>query len=90
MRPMNPPEPSLEQQLTLRVIEVLELDLHPDKIGEDQPIFGPDGLGLDSIDALEVVAMLQLDYDVEIVDAAQATRVLASIRAMADTIRGSR
>ena len=76
---------ALEQQIKEKLIEVLELDIEPAEIDNDQPLFGEDGL--DSVDGLEVAAMLQLEFEVEIPNRDQADRVLASVDAMAGYIR---
>lgn len=44
----------------------LEDDLSPDDIVDDEPIFGDSGLGLDSLDAVEIVVMLQRTYGLEL------------------------
>lgn len=77
----------LEQQIKEQLVEVLELDIAPETIEDDQPLFGEDGLGLDSVDGLEVAAMLQLEFEVEIPNRGQADKVLASINAMAAYVR---
>ena len=78
---------SLEQQIKEKLIEVLELDVEPDEIDDSQPLFGEDGLGLDSVDGLEVAAMLQLEFEVDIPNRDEADRVLANITTMAEYIR---
>lgn len=78
---------SLEQQIKEKLIEVLELDVEPEEIDDSQPLFGGDGLGLDSVDGLEVAAMLQLEFEVDIPNRDEADRVLASIKTMAEYIR---
>ena len=78
---------SLEQQIKEKLVEVLELDMEPDEIDDSKPLFGEEGLGLDSVDGLEVAAMLQLEFEVEIPNRDQADRVLGSIKTMADYIR---
>ncbi len=78
---------SLEQQIKNKLVEVLELDMEPDEIEDEQSLFGEEGLGLDSVDGLEVAAMLQLEFDVEIPNRDQADKVLSSVSAMADYVR---
>ena len=56
-------------------------------LGDDTPLFGPDGLGLDSIDALELVLGLQKEFGIVIEDRAQAVKVLATIDTIAEFIR---
>jgi len=78
---------SLEQQIKEKLIEVLDLDIEPDEIDDAKPLFGEEGLGLDSVDGLEVAAMLQLEFEVDIPNRDEADRVLASIATMAEYIR---
>jgi acyl carrier protein len=78
--------PTLEQQIKQRLVETLELSVTADKIDDGAPLFG-EGLCLDSVDALEVAAMLSLHFNVEISDRDAAKEILANVRAMADFIR---
>ncbi|HEY3448404.1 MAG TPA: phosphopantetheine-binding protein [Myxococcales bacterium] len=79
-------EQSLEQQIKQRLVETLELGIGPDKIDDLLPLFGA-GLGLDSVDALEVSAMLSLHFNVEIADREAAKEILANVGAIARFIR---
>ena len=79
-------ELTLEQKIKEKLIESLELKITPDKIDDNAPLF-VDGLGLDSVDALEVAAMLSSHFDVEIADKEAAKEVLASIKSIADYVR---
>ncbi|HEX9205461.1 MAG TPA: phosphopantetheine-binding protein [Candidatus Deferrimicrobiaceae bacterium] len=65
----------------------LKLSAAVAKLGDDTPLFGPDGLGLDSIDALELVLGLQKEFGVVIEDRAQAVKVLATIDSIAEFVR---
>ena len=57
---------SLEQELKVLIIEALKLeDITPDQIGSQEPLFG-EGLGLDSIDALELGVVLRQRYGIKI------------------------
>lgn len=67
----------------------LKLAAAVEKTGDATPLFGPDGLGLDSIDALELVLGLQKEFGVVIEDRALAVKVLASIDTIAEFV-GSR
>jgi acyl carrier protein len=65
----------------------LKLAKAVDEITDDTPLFGPTGLGLDSIDALELVLGLEKEFGVVIEDRATAVRVLATIRSIAEFIQ---
>jgi acyl carrier protein len=68
------------------IIESLRIEgMSPDEIETDAPLFG-DGLGLDSIDALQLVVAMEKDFGVVVPDAATGTKVFASVRSMADYI----
>jgi acyl carrier protein len=79
-------EPTLEQQIKQRLVETLELKITPDKIDDNAPLF-IEGLGLDSVDALEVAAMLSMHFNVEITDRETAKEILSSVKSIADYIR---
>jgi len=64
----------------------LKLAAAVEKISDDTPLFGPDSLGLDSIDALELVLGLQKEFGVVIEDRAVAVKVLASIDTIAEYV----
>ncbi|HEY2350813.1 MAG TPA: phosphopantetheine-binding protein [Puia sp.] len=77
---------NLIQKLKEQVIERLNLkDLKPADIGDDQPLF-VEGIGLDSIDALELIVLLQQEYNIKLSNAEDGPRVFHSIRTMADYI----
>jgi len=65
----------------------LKLAKTVDEITDDTPLFDPNGLGLDSIDALELVLGLEKEFGVVIEDRAVAIEVLASIRTIAEFIQ---
>jgi acyl carrier protein len=69
-----------------QVIEVLNLeDVEPDDIDTDAPLFG-DGLGLDSIDALELIVLLEKQYGIKIEDPKDGKKIFYSIRTIAEYI----
>ena len=77
---------NLREKLKVQVIERLNLkDLKPADIGDDQPLF-VEGIGLDSIDALELIVLLQQEYNIKLSNAEDGPRVFHSIRTMADYI----
>ena len=74
-------------ELKKKMIEVLNLeDMRPDDIDDDAPLFG-EGLGLDSIDALELIVMMERSYGIKIKDPAEGKEIFKSINTMADYIR---
>ena len=74
-------------ELKTRIIETLKLqDINPDEVADNAPLFGS-GLGLDSIDALELVVMLEKHYGIVIKDIEEGRPAFASIQSLADFIR---
>lgn len=72
--------------LKKQIIEVLNLKhLSPADIGNDQPLFG-EGLGLDSIDALELIVLLQQQYNIKITDSQEGPKIFRSVKSMAEYI----
>ena len=61
-------------------------DVKPEDIGDDQSLF-VDGLGLDSIDALELIVLMQQQYNIKLSNAADGPKVFKTVRTMADYIR---
>jgi len=77
---------SLMQELKSKIISGLNLEgVTPDDIKEAEPIFGT-GLGLDSIDALELVAILEQDYGILIQERQVADQAFASMQALAEFV----
>ncbi|MBN1145084.1 MAG: acyl carrier protein [Bacteroidales bacterium] len=74
-------------KLKSEIIEVLNLsELSPDEIDENAPLF-VEGLGLDSIDALELIVLLEKNYGLKLGTAEEGKKVLRSVRSMAEFIR---
>jgi acyl carrier protein len=79
-----------KKDLKLQIIEALNLQgMNPDDIDNTAPLFG-DGLGLDSIDSLELMVLLERNYGIKIEDAREGRKVLESIDAMAAYIQANR
>ena len=75
--------------LKKQIIEALNLKhLKPETIGDDQPLFG-DGLGLDSIDALELIVLLQQSYKVKIDNPQDGPTIFRSVKSIAEYIRAN-
>jgi len=76
----------LREQLKTQIIKFLNLtDLTPADIKDDEPLFG-DGLGLDSIDSLELIVLLKKEYGIDIRDPREGRKVLIDVATMADYI----
>jgi acyl carrier protein len=69
-----------------QIIEQLNLQhLKPEDIGDDQPLF-VEGLGLDSIDALELIVLLQQKYGIKLANPQDGPLVFKTVRSIADYI----
>lgn len=76
----------LRTDLKKSIIEQLNLEeLTVEDIDNDDPLFG-DGLGLDSIDALELVVLLEKDYGIKLKDPEESKQIFISINKMAEFI----
>jgi acyl carrier protein len=74
-------------KLKKQVIEQLNLeDLTPDDIDQKAPLFG-DGLGLDSIDALELIVLMEREYGIKINDPSEGKKIFTSLETMAKYIQ---
>ena len=76
----------LISDLKKQIIAQLNLqDVKPEDITDDQPLF-VEGLGLDSIDALELIVLLQQNYKIKLSNAEDGPKVFRSVRTMAEYI----
>lgn len=76
----------LLNKLKNEIIEVLNLEgMTADDIDSDAPLFG-DGLGLDSIDALELIVLLEKNYGIKLNDPSQGKTIFKSVRTLAEFI----
>jgi len=77
-------------ELKKEIIKVLNLEgMTPDDIADDDELFG-EGLGLDSIDALELIVLLEKNYGIKLKDPAQGKEIFKSVRIMAEFIQANR
>lgn len=80
----------LKQKLKEQIIQFLNLtDKKPEDIKDDEPLFG-EGLGLDSIDSIELIVLLSREYGISIQDPKEGRKVLVDINTMADYIQQHR
>ncbi len=77
---------ALKSELKRMLVENLMLQVAPEDIGDDQPLFGPESLGLDSVDALQIVVALDKNYGLKIPDPDTARKVLQTISTLAQAI----
>ena len=78
----------IKQKLKQVIIKDLALeDVSVDTINDDSPIFGESGLGLDSLDAVELVVIIQKNFGIQIKDMAIGREVFQSINTLAEYIQ---
>ncbi|MGM9721295.1 MAG: phosphopantetheine-binding protein [Candidatus Egerieousia sp.] len=80
----------LKAQLKEQILEALSLDeMKPEEIDDNAPLFG-EGLGLDSIDALELIVLMEKQYGIKLSNPAEGKEVFKSINVMAEYIAKNR
>ncbi len=78
--------------LTLKnqIIEALNLEeVKPEDIADDDPLFG-EGLGLDSIDALEIIVLLERNYGIKLSSPTEGKEIFRSVASIADYVAANR
>ena len=81
---------NLIEELKKEIIEVLNLEgITPADIDENAPLFG-EGLGLDSIDALELIVLMEKNYGIKLQNANEGKEIFKSVRVMAEYISAHR
>jgi len=76
----------LKSRIKAILVDRLKLDRAPESIGDDEALFGPEGLGLDSIDALELVLGVEQEFGVKIENEEVGMEALSSVSGLADFI----
>lgn len=80
----------LKAQLKEQILEALSLEeIKPEEIDDNAPLFG-EGLGLDSIDALELIVLMEKQYGIKLSNPAEGKEVFKSINVMAEYIAKNR
>ena len=77
-------------ELKTKMIEVLNLEeMTPEDIDTDSPLFGA-GLGLDSIDALELIVLLEKSYGIKLANPSEGKAIFKNIRTIAEYVKEHR
>lgn len=80
----------LTDKLKKEIVDYLNLeDINPENIDDHEPLFG-NGVGLDSIDALELIVLLEKNYGIRIENAEEGQKVFRSISSMAEYINSKK
>ena len=79
-------ETDLRAQIKEMLVTNLMLQTPADQIADDLPLFGPDGLGLDSIDALELVVSMEKTFGVGVPNSEVASQALQTVNSIHDYI----
>jgi acyl carrier protein len=77
---------ALKSEIKKMLIDNCMLQIPPDEIEDNQALFGPDSLGLDSVDALQLVVALDKNYGLKIADPEAAKTILHSIDSMTEAV----
>jgi acyl carrier protein len=86
---MSEPAADLKEDIKRAIVRSLRLPMKPDDIGDRVPLFG-EGLGLDSIDVLELVLEIERTFGVAIADEQTGAKVLRSVESIAEHITAAR
>jgi len=80
----------LKKRIKEIMVENLMLQVTADEITDSKPLFGPEGLGLDSVDALQLVVALDKNFGLKIPDPAAAKEILQSVDTIAAAIEAKK
>ena len=76
----------IKQNVRKLMVENLMLQISPEEIGDDQSLFGPGSVGLDSVDALQLVVALDKTYGLKIADPEAAKKILQNVNSIVDAV----
>lgn len=79
----------LKAQVKKQIVQFLNLSVAPADIKDEEPLFG-EGLGLDSIDSIELIVLLSREYGIDIKDPKEGRKILTDINTMVDYIEKHR
>lgn len=81
----------LIKTLKTQIKDALNLeDLSMEEFSDEAPLFGDDGIGLDSIDALELIVMLDRNYGIHLANAAEGKAIFKNVKTMAEYVEKNR
>lgn len=81
----------LIKQLKEQIKDALNLeDLTLEEFDENAPLFGDDGIGLDSIDALEIIVLLEKNYGIRLANAAEGKNIFKNVKTIAEYVQQNR
>jgi len=86
---MTTEKSELKSQVKKQIVQFLNLSVAPENIKDEEPLFG-EGLGLDSIDSIELIVLLSREYGIEIKDPKEGRKILTDINTMVDYIEKHR
>lgn len=79
---------NLINEIKAELINALHLDgMKPEDLDADAPLFGEGGIGLDSIDALEIIVMLEKNYGIRLSNVSESKAIFKSIRSIAEYVK---
>lgn len=78
---------SLKERIKNLMVENLMLQMTAAEIADDQPLFGPGSLGLDSVDALQLVVALDKNFGLKIRDPEAAREILKNVNTMTEAVQ---
>jgi acyl carrier protein len=79
----------LRQRIKDMLTNELMLEVGADEIGDESPLFGPEGVGLDSVDALQLVVALEKHFGLKIQDQDKAREILKNVQSIAQAIEAN-
>jgi acyl carrier protein len=77
---------AIKHEIRKLMVENLMLQITAEEIGDDQPLFGPGSVGLDSVDALQLVVALDKTYGLKIADPEAAKKILQNVNSIAAAV----